>query len=132
MDNLIIFLFLIIIGVFLETFISQPQFYLNLKRKKIKSYKFSLKRYLFFLLFPFFALIFVFIKFGFLIIKIFFISAIICTFFEWCVGFSYHLFFGKKLWIYDKYHINQYTSWLSIPLWGLAGVLFYLIIINLI
>lgn len=46
---------------------------------------------------------------------------------EWLIGFSYHKLMGHKLWQYQQYSVHGYTSWLSIPLWGLAGVMFWLL-----
>jgi uncharacterized membrane protein len=58
---------------------------------------------------------------------VFLFFAVIGTFMEWLIGFAYENVVGKILWTYDKFNINGYTSYLSIPLWGIAGVVFWLI-----
>jgi len=59
---------------------------------------------------------------------VFLIFAGVGTALEWLVGFSFHMVMGQRLWTYYKYNINTYTSLLSIPLWGIAGVFFYLLV----
>jgi len=53
--------------------------------------------------------------------------ALVGTFLEWLIGFFYHKIVGQKLWTYHRYSLSGYTSLLSIPLWGLAGALFWLL-----
>ena len=51
--------------------------------------------------------------------------AVVCTFMEWLVGFTYHRVVGKRLWTYDKFNIGGYTSWLSVPIWGILGLVMW-------
>src|SRR3989344_4498855 len=73
-----------------------------------------------------------FFFFFFFLLSCFFLSAfLICaavgTFLEWLVGFSYYQVVGERLWTYHRYAIKKYTSFLSIPIWGLAGVFIWLL-----
>lgn len=47
------------------------------------------------------------------------------TCFEYLLGFFYEKIIGRKLWVYQKYSVNGYTSLLSIPLWGFGGFIFW-------
>ena len=120
-----IFLGMIVIGVLSEAFISQFHFFLT--KKHFKKYHFSIGRYLFLLLFPLAATLYIASHVGFKLINTFIAFALVGPIIEWAIGFSYHMVVGEKLWTYDRYNINSYTSFLAIPIWGLAGVLFWLL-----
>lgn len=116
---LVTFLFIIIFGVGLEVLFSEKYF-----KHRLVHFKFS--RYLFLLSIPFVGVfVFTYIL-GFSIIKWFIIFALVGTILEYCIGYSYYKVVGKNLWTYNKYSINGHTSYLAIPLWGLGGVLLYL------
>lgn len=74
-------------------------------------------------LFVIYLIIFVNIK----ILYLFIYSAIIGFIAEGFVGFVYDKVLNKRLWTYNRFHIKGYTSFLSIPLWGIAGVAFWFI-----
>lgn len=120
-----LFLGLIIGGVLIEALISQLHFYIT--KKHFKKYHFSAGRYIFLLLFPLAATLFLASRVGFKLINVFIAFAIVGPLIEWLIGFSYEMVVGHKLWSYYRYNINSYTSFLAIPLWGLAGVLFWLL-----
>lgn len=61
------------------------------------------------------------------ILLIFLVSATIGFVAEWTVSYVYEKVLGKKLWTYNQLSINGHTSILSIPLWGIAGVVFWFI-----
>lgn len=46
---------------------------------------------------------------------------------EYLVGLVYYKTLNKKLWTYEKFSFKGYTSLLSIPLWGIAGMSFWLL-----
>lgn len=121
-----IFLGLIVGGFLLEAVASQ--FHFLLTGKGYKKYHYSAGRYLFFLLFPATALVFVVMNLGWEIVNVFAAFSVIGTFLEWLSGFSYHMSVGQRLWSYHRYGIGAYTSFLSVPLWGLGGVLFWLLV----
>ena len=119
------FISIIVTGVLLVSFASQLEI---LKTKKIKKYKFSYIRYLMLLIFPLFATYYIYQIHGIKIIYIFISFSMLGIFFEWLVGFSYQMTLGEKLWEYHRLPlIGKYTSLLGIPLWGLAGVMFWLL-----
>jgi uncharacterized membrane protein len=66
--------------------------------------------------------------FGIKILYLFLVSMIIGIFLEYILGYGYHMTLNKRLWTYSRYSLNGYTSWLVLPMWGIAGVAFWLII----
>ncbi len=61
------------------------------------------------------------------ILKMFFYSSCVGFLAEGLLGFVYHKVLNKKLWEYSKFDVMGYTSLLSIPLWGVGGVVFWFI-----
>lgn len=61
------------------------------------------------------------------VIALFIKSAIIGLILEYCLGSAYHKTLNKRLWTYERFNLGGYTSWLTIPMWGVAGVIFWLI-----
>lgn len=59
------------------------------------------------------------------ILVLFIISSFAGFIFEYILGFTYHKTLNKRLWTYNRLSINGYTSLLSIPFWGIAGVAFW-------
>lgn len=56
-------------------------------------------------------------------ILIFFIMSCFVGFIlEYILGLTYHKTLNKRLWVYDRFSIQGYTSLLTIPIWGIAGV----------
>lgn len=121
----IIFLGMIVGGFLIEAFISQ--FHFLTYRKKFKKYNYKFSRYLFYLFFPLLALLFSLFFTGTKVIHVFFVFSILGTFLEWLAGFAYHMVMGQRLWTYHRFSLTTYTSWLSVPLWGIAGVFFWLL-----
>ena len=60
-----------------------------------------------------------------IIILFFVISAVSGFFLEYILGLTFHKTLNRRLWTYTRFHLHGYTSYLSIPVWGLAGVLFW-------
>ncbi len=61
------------------------------------------------------------------ILYLFVVSAVIGLLFEYGVGKFYHMTLNRRLWTYSRYSLNGYTSWLAAPMWGIAGVVFWLL-----
>jgi hypothetical protein len=121
-----IFLALTIGGFLLETLLAQ--FHHFIFKAKYKRYHYSFSRYLFFLLFPLTALLFVLADQGFKILTIFIFFSVIGPILEALAGYSYHMVVGQRLWTYHRHSLKGYTSVLSAFLWGLGGVLFWLLV----
>lgn len=62
------------------------------------------------------------------ILKLFIICSFVGLFWEYILGLAYHKTLNKRLWTYDRLSIRGYTSLLSIPLWGIAGVIGWFLI----
>lgn len=59
------------------------------------------------------------------VLLLFFLSGLIGLFLEYGLGWIYYKLEGKKLWKYSQWNINGYISWLCIPVWAIAGVIFW-------
>lgn len=59
------------------------------------------------------------------VLYMFLISSIVGFIAEGLIGFVYDKVLDKRLWTYNRLDIKGYTSLLSIPLWGIAGIVFW-------
>jgi uncharacterized membrane protein len=119
----IIFLTLAIGGSLLEKILDR--LYRKLTKKKYRINHFAFSRYIYLLLMPIIGVISSWYLVGSSIITIFITFSLIGPFFEWIIGYAYNSIVGQRLWTYHRYAVNGYTSLLTIPFWGLGGVLFY-------
>lgn len=120
----VIFAVMIVVGVGLEWGLKTLHY--RMTKTHYKEHHFTLGKYLFLLLFPLLGVFTSVNLVGLGVGAVFLKSAILGTVMEGLVGFSYHKVIGQKLWTYHKYSFGGYTSWLSVPVWGLAGVFFWL------
>lgn len=112
-------------GMLLESAVQKLHF--KLIKTHYKEHHLTMGKYLFFLLFPMTAFIILLKTEGWTVGQVFITFAILGTLAEWIMGYTYHQIVGQRLWTYHKYSLSHYTSWLSVPLWGLAGVMFFLL-----
>jgi len=117
---------MILAAFLLEVAVKRIHFLLT--RTHYKEHHFVIGRYVISLIFPFIILIIIYLHLGSSILNTFIASAILGTFFEWLVGWWFYHVMGTRLWTYHRYAITKYTSFLSIPLWGLLGVFLLLIV----
>lgn len=61
------------------------------------------------------------------IIYFFVICSLVGFILEYVIGEAYHKTLNKRLWTYGKYSVNGYTSLLTFPMWGIAGIVFWLL-----
>ena len=127
MKTVLILFFIVVVEFLLEAYIAKKYY----KTKGwlyniIKKHHFSFIKYLIFFGVPFATVMFVVLEYNSDALPVFLLFAVIGTFMEWLIGFAYENVMGKRLWTYNKFNINKYTSYLSIPLWGIAGVVFWL------
>jgi hypothetical protein len=59
------------------------------------------------------------------IIRLYLISAVVGFALEYLLGFAYHKVLNKRLWTYSYANLGGYTSLLTFPMWGVAGVVFW-------
>jgi hypothetical protein len=123
-SNFFLFLGLVIFGVIVEILLAKLYYHI---RKRGKNGHFYIGRYLFLLLFPLIASGLMIHRIGIPLLGICLIFALLGTFLEWLIGYSYHTIVGQRLWTYHRFAITTYTSFLSIPIWGMAGILFWLL-----
>jgi len=125
MQNGILYLCLVIGSLLLEGALSK--LYYLLTKHPHKTYHFSWGRYMYLLLLPLLATVYMAYQVNQSLIYVYFIFTFVGTALEWCIGYSYHQIVGQRLWTYHRYSINGYTSILAMPIWGMGGVLFWLL-----
>ena len=125
LSDFLLFFSLIVFGVVLEDL--AQKIYFKAKGIKFKEHHFSYSRYVYLLLFPMLAAILIVSRSTDLLWVVFLTFSAVGTFIEWLIGFFYHRIVGQRLWTYHRHSISGYTSLLSIPLWGLAGIMFWLL-----
>lgn len=128
-NALTLFLLLGILGVFgflLELSFSRLHFALT--KTHYKEHHFTFGKYLYLLLTPTVLVFVLTVHLDLNLAAIFVSFAIFGTIAEWFLGFFYHKIVGQRLWTYHKYHIMHYTSFLSILLWGFAGIIFWFLL----
>lgn len=59
------------------------------------------------------------------VLSLFIFSSFLGFFFEYIIGLTYEKTLNKRLWEYKKFSVGGHTSLLSIPMWGIAGVIFW-------
>lgn len=128
MDYLNHFLFftsIVVFGIILEILLAR--FYNKLTHSKLKKNHTSLGRYIFLLIAPMLAFLYTTTKLGYSPILVFAVFAVIGTLLEYLVGYAYHRVVGVRLWTYYRWSFGGYTSLLSTPLWGMLGLLTWLL-----
>ena len=122
---LTIYLLMLVCSFVVE--VGYAKLYYALTKTHYKEHPFAFGKYFFWLLFPVLTTVFVATIAGLSLAYIIVAFAAIGTLLEWLVGWSYHRVVGQRLWTYHRYALGGYTSLLSIPVWGLAGGLFWLL-----
>jgi uncharacterized membrane protein len=121
----LLYLLIAIGGLLLE--VAFKKIYYQLTDNHYKIHHFSAGKYIFFLTLPLLATALLGVWYGRSIIVVFMTFALVGTFLEWLIGWSYYQIVGEQLWSYHRYSIGPYTSLLSMPLWGVGGGLFWLL-----
>jgi uncharacterized membrane protein len=122
---LFIYLLMVAGGVVLELSISR--LYFSLTKEHLNKHHFPFGRYIYLLLFPALGTFSIYLLRGEQILRIFIIFAILGPILEWLTGYAYYRIVGTRLWLYRRFAYQGHTSLLTIPLWGMTGVLFWLI-----
>ena len=94
--------------------------------RKTRNFKWS--EYVVLVIFPTLAILWLIKTDGVKVLFVYFFSVIAGTTIEYLVGWAYHRTEGKRLWYYERYSFKGYTSWLSMPLWGITGIFFFLLV----
>lgn len=61
------------------------------------------------------------------IAALFILGSFFGALYEYVIGFTYHKIMKRHLWTYHRFSIRGYTSLLSIPLWGIGTIFFWLL-----
>ncbi len=93
--------------------------------KKVRG--FHIHKYFLIILFPILGVVGATHFFGKDIIYFYLMSCLLGFILEGLLGWIYHKTLGERFWKYDRYTIGGHTSFLTLPLWGLAGVMFFLL-----
>ncbi|MBN1162387.1 hypothetical protein JXA34_01430 [Patescibacteria group bacterium] len=121
--------FLLFFGLIIFAFTLEIWFrklYFSITKTHYKSHEFTFGKYIYFLILPIIVIIYSVSEFEFNYLGVFLSFMFLGTLAEWLIGFFYHKLMGHRLWTYNKFSITKYTSFLSMPLWGLAGLIFWL------
>ena len=94
-----------------------------------KTKRFLWREYIALLAIPTICTLILAIRYSFRILLIYFVSAVVGFSLEYFLGLAYHKTLNKRLWTYDnhRYSIDGYTSLLTLPMWGIAGVFFWML-----
>lgn len=92
-----------------------------------KTSRFRWSEYAALVIFPASALLWLAHRYGTVVFFMYAASAVFGTLCEWVLGWAYHRALGSRLWEYKRLSISGYTSVLSMPLWGITGILFVLL-----
>jgi len=90
-----------------------------------KTRKFRWSEYIAIFIWPFLFVIYLAYSYDYKILTMFLVSCFVGTILEFLLGLAYHKTLNKRLWTYDRLGIGGYTSWLSVPMWGIGGVVFW-------
>jgi hypothetical protein len=89
--------------------------------------KFLFREYSAIIIWPILSVVVLAFIYGGKILELYFLSALAGFCSEYGFGLVYHKTLNRRLWNYTRFGIQGYTSLLSIPMWGVAGVVFYFI-----
>jgi uncharacterized membrane protein len=92
-----------------------------------RSKKFAWGTYLLLILTPVLCSLSLAYFYGIKVIVFFVSSSIIGFILEYLLGLIYYKTLGEKLWAYSRYNVGEFTSLLTFPMWGVAGVIFWLL-----
>jgi len=126
LTKFLIFFATIIISFILEILFSK--LFYKITNNPYKTHHYSYGRYIYFLILPILVILYFIQGTKINIFAVFLSFSLLGTLAEWLLGFFYHRIVGQRLWTYHRYSITKYTSLLSIPMWGIAGLIFYLFI----
>jgi hypothetical protein len=88
---------------------------------------FRVHKYFLILLLPMLGVVGLVNFFGKDILYFYILSCILGFILEGLYGWVYHKTQGERFWKYYRYTVGGHTSFLTPPLWGLAGVTFFLL-----
>ncbi len=124
---MLLFLYLCMIVISLSLDVLVEKVFLRYSKKKYKKHHIPLSRYVMAFILPLIVILLLAFHVDFSYLSIFILVAILGTLLELFAGWWSHAILGKKLWTYHQYKITTYTSFLSVPMWGVCGVLISLL-----
>jgi len=90
-----------------------------------KTKYFLWREYLAILIFPLIGVLAFALLIDIKVLILFIVSSFVGFILEYILGLTYYKTLNKRLWKYDRLNLSGYTSWLSLPFWGIAGVTFW-------
>ncbi len=94
--------------------------------RKVK--RFRWREYALLLLVPVIGCLGLSYLYGVKVVYLFVTSALVGFALEYALGLAYHKTLNRHLWFYSRLSVgNGYTSLLTFPMWGVAGVVFWLL-----
>ena len=92
-----------------------------------KTARFRWSEYAALIIFPTGSVLWLAYRYGTVVFSLYVASAVFGTLAEWVLGWTYHRTLGSRLWEYKRFSISGYTSILSMPFWGITGIIFILL-----
>lgn len=89
--------------------------------------KFRWSEYVLLLIVPVISSLSLSYVYGIKIIYFFLLSAFVGFGLEYALGLAYHKTLNYRLWSYSRFNVGGYTSLLTFPMWGVAGVVFWVL-----
>ena len=97
-----------------------------------KTKRFQWSEYTLFIAVPVVACLSLGYVYGIKVFELFVVGAVAGFALEYVVGLTYHKTLNRHLWYYSRLKVgNGYTSLLVVPMWGVAGILFWLLAQNI-
>lgn len=121
----LLFILLCVLGLCVDLIVTKLHFLLS--KTHFKEHHFSWSRYISMIIPLLLAVIFIVFAAGLSPLWVFLGFAVMGTAMEWLMGYAYYHIIGQRLWTYHRYALSGYTSLLVMPLWGLAGLIFWVI-----
>ncbi len=91
--------------------------------RKTKEFRYS--EYVAIIFFPSLFVLYLGVYISVNIFYLYLASSIVGFLLEYILGFVYHKTLNRRLWYYRRLNVGGYTSLLVIPIWGIAGVIFW-------
>ncbi len=92
-----------------------------------KTKKFRWREYIALLAAPLLCVAYLIYSYDIKVLYLFVASMVVGLLLEYGMGLFYHKTLNRRLWTYGRYSIQGYTSWLAAPMWGVGGVIFWIL-----
>jgi len=89
--------------------------------------RFYWREYIAIIFLPILCVVYLVIFIDWRILNLFLLSALVGFMLEYIIGLTYHKTLNRRLWKYKRLSVGGYTSLLTLPIWGVAGIIFWML-----